>query len=90
MSRSGTRPASALSELRKKPITTVLSFLSVLLFSAQSFAGHDRPNLLVIVADGLGNGDLCCCPHKDLKAPVLDNYEHVGVRFADFYANCPI
>ena len=90
MSRLGTPPASALTALRKKPITSVLTFLSLLLLSPQSFAGDDRPNPLVIVADDLGYGDLSCYGAKDLKTPVLDNLCASGMRFDNFYANCPV
>jgi arylsulfatase A-like enzyme len=49
-----------------------------------------RPNLLVILADDLGWGDLSCYGAKDLRTPNIDRLAAEGVRFEDFYANCPV
>lgn len=50
----------------------------------------DRPNMLVILADDLGYGDLACCGAQDMKTPVLDELFSQGMRFTNFYANCPV
>ncbi|MEZ6123266.1 MAG: sulfatase-like hydrolase/transferase [Planctomycetaceae bacterium] len=49
-----------------------------------------RPNLLVILADDLGNGDLSCCGSTDLKTPHIDGLFRDGMRMARFRANCPV
>ena len=46
-----------------------------------------RPNVLFILADDLGYGDLSSYGRPDYKTPVLDNLASEGVRFTDSYAN---
>ncbi len=57
---------------------------------ATTFAtAAERPNLVLIVADDLGYGDLPCYGCTDIKSPVIDKLAKQGVRFTDFYANGP-
>ena len=49
-----------------------------------------QPNIVVIVADDLGYGDLSCYGAPDLKTPHLDRLMASGLRFTNFYANCPV
>lgn len=59
-------------------------------FSAESGYEHDphggRPNILVIMADDLGWGDLSCFGSPHIKTPNLDRLAEQGVRFTDGYA----
>lgn len=48
------------------------------------------PNVLVILVDDLGYGDLSCYGAEDLKTPQIDAMAEDGMRFTDFYANCPV
>jgi len=48
-----------------------------------------RPNIVFILADDLGYGDLGCYGRTDIKTPVLDNLAAEGVRFTECYANGP-
>ncbi len=49
-----------------------------------------RPNILVILADDLGYGDLSSYGAADLKSPNIDELIAAGMRFDSFYANCPV
>ncbi|MEN6426428.1 MAG: sulfatase-like hydrolase/transferase [Phycisphaerales bacterium] len=49
-----------------------------------------KPNVLVILADDLGYGDLSCYGATDLKSPNIDRLVAGGMRFDRFYANCPV
>lgn len=49
-----------------------------------------RPNVVVIVADDLGIGDVACFGAQDPKTPHLDRLAADGVRFADWHANSPV
>lgn len=51
--------------------------------------GKNRANVVVILADDLGYGDLGCYGCKDIKTPHLDRLAAGGVRFTQFYANGP-
>ena len=46
------------------------------------------PNVLLIMVDDLGYGDLSCYGGKDIKTPHLDKLMTQGMRFNEFYANC--
>ena len=50
----------------------------------------DRPNILVILVDDLGYGDLSSYGAKDLQTPNIDRLIAAGMRFDNFYANCPV
>ncbi len=58
------------------------------LLAAQTRA--EPPNLIVILADDLGFGDLACYGAPDMQTPHLDALVSSGVRFDNFYANCPV
>ncbi len=54
-------------------------------------AAADRPpNVVLILADDLGYGDLACYGAKDMKTPHIDALVAAGMRFDRFYANCPV
>jgi len=68
----------------------VLFALAGLVFGSPTLAEEDRPNLLVIMVDDLGYGDLSCYGAPDLKSPHIDSLFEAGMRFDSFYANCPV
>jgi arylsulfatase A-like enzyme len=49
-----------------------------------------KPNILMILVDDLGYGDLSSYGAKDLRTPYVDRLMTAGVRFDNFYANCPV
>jgi arylsulfatase A len=49
-----------------------------------------RPNLIVILADDLGWGDLASYGHPTIQSPNLDRLAAEGLRFTDFYAASPV
>ena len=49
-----------------------------------------RPNVLFILADDLGYGDLSCYGRPDYQTPVLDALAKQGVKFTDNYAAAPV
>ena len=61
-----------------------------------TFAGQARPalprkpNILFILADDLGYGDLSCYGRPDYKTPVLDRMAAEGMKFTDNYASAPV
>ena len=48
------------------------------------------PNILLIVADDLGYGDLSSYGHPVLKTPSIDRLASEGMRFTSFYAASPL
>ncbi|MBR8536152.1 sulfatase-like hydrolase/transferase [Carboxylicivirga sediminis] len=45
-----------------------------------------RPNILLLLADDMGYGELGCYGQDKIKTPVLDSLAQQGMRFTDFYA----
>ncbi len=60
-------------------------------FTAQSAESASRPNIVLILADDLGYGDLGCFGAKDIQTPHLDRLATEGLRLTSCYAghaNC--
>jgi len=53
-------------------------------------AAQDRANIVLIVADDLGHGDLGSYGATDIRTPNLDRLAREGIRFTQFYANAPV
>ncbi|MBM3954362.1 MAG: hypothetical protein FJ309_07085 [Planctomycetes bacterium] len=49
-------------------------------------AAETPPNVVVILADDLGYGDLGCYGHPTIRTPHLDRMAAEGMRFTDFYS----
>jgi uncharacterized sulfatase len=56
-------------------------------FAAPQPQTDSRPNVVVILADDLGYGDLACYGHPQFKTPNLDRLAAEGARLTQF--NCP-
>ncbi len=61
---------------------------------AQDAKGRDSrpkpPNILFILADDLGYGDLGCFGQERIQTPHLDRLAREGMRFTDFYAGSTV
>ena len=64
-----------------------LVFLATLAWAAATEAAT-RPNILLLLADDMGYGDLGCYG-SPIKTPNLDQLAGQGMRFTDFYAGAP-
>ena len=63
----------------------------IVLLPSTVMASDLRPNIVVVLADDLGYGDLACYGHPVIKTPHLDQFAREGLRFTDCYAaaaNC--
>jgi arylsulfatase A-like enzyme len=50
----------------------------------------ERPNVVFILADDLGYGDVGCYGQKRIQTPQIDQLAREGMRFTDFYAGCTV
>ena len=65
----------------------ILVALIVLAISPYAaFAQRRQPNIVFILVDDLGYGDLGCYGQKLIQTPHLDRMASQGMRFTDFYA----
>ncbi len=72
---------------RRQIFTTIAGLgASSLALNAQ----QRKPNVVVILADDLGFGDLSSWNGSDLRTPHIDALAASGVRFDQFYANSPV
>ncbi|WP_395750573.1 sulfatase [Prosthecobacter sp.] len=65
------------------------TFLFLLLLCPVLLAAQP-PNIVFILADDFGYGDLGCMGCKDIATPNIDRLAAEGVKFTDFYANAPV
>ena len=49
-----------------------------------------RPNVVFILADDLGYGDLGCYGSTDVETPNIDDLAEAGTRFTQFYVTAPV
>ncbi len=49
-----------------------------------------KPNIIVILVDDLGYGDLSIQGGTDIRTPNIDRLFEKGMRFKNFYANCTV
>jgi arylsulfatase A-like enzyme len=63
---------------------------STLAAGAASAQPVKRPNFIIIYTDDQGIGDLGCYGAKDARTPNLDRLAADGVRFTNWYSNCPV
>ncbi len=49
-----------------------------------------KPNIVVILVDDLGYGDLSSYGATDLQSPAIDSLVTRGLKFTRAYANCPV
>lgn len=49
-----------------------------------------KPNILIVLCDDLGYGDLSCYGHPHIKTPNLDKLAAEGIKLTDCYAAAPV
>ena len=57
---------------------------------AKNTSTSQKPNIIVILVDDLGYGDLSSYGATDLQTPNIDKLVASGIRLDNFYANCPV
>lgn len=66
-------------------------FISLFIFELKSQEKSSRlPNIVFILADDLGYGDLGCYGQKLIRTPNIDALAKSGMRFTDFYAGSTV
>jgi len=77
-------------------IQILLIVFPLIIFCSIQVSGHsnieeqDIPNIIFIMADDLGYGDLGCYGQKMIKTPNIDRLASEGIRFTQAYAGGPV
>ena len=58
--------------------------------AALTAGAQSRPNILYIMCDDMGYGDLGCYGHKYIQTPNIDRMAQEGMRFTQAYAGSPV
>ncbi|WP_404305287.1 arylsulfatase [Neorhodopirellula lusitana] len=70
-----------------KPTVAIIGLLLVLISggvtNGQTFAGR-RPNIVLVMTDDQGMGDLSCMGNEVVKTPNIDQFYERSTRFTDF------
>src|SRR5205809_5595570 len=69
-------------------LTIILIGVSVITSVAQSRS--TKPNIVFILADDLGYGDLGCYGQQKIQTPNIDALAKKGIRFTQFYAGSTV
>jgi arylsulfatase A-like enzyme len=68
------------------PRACLLSLLALGLLSPPLWAANQKPpNIIILLADDVGYGDLSCYGHPTIRTPHLDRMAMEGMRFTQFY-----
>jgi hypothetical protein len=73
---------------RQKAVMRVIALLLALLCFAS--AADRKPNIVFILADDLGYGELGCFGQKQIATPNLDRMAAEGIKFTRFYAGSTV
>ncbi|MEO1525282.1 MAG: sulfatase-like hydrolase/transferase [Planctomycetota bacterium] len=66
-----------------------MACVALLVLVSTVLGSEPKPNIVFILADDLGYGDLGCFGRDDIETPRLDAMARSGVRFTAHYANGP-
>ena len=68
----------------------ILAFAIGFIISSVLQAAPQPPNVIVILCDDLGYGDLGIHGHPHIQTPNLDALASSGIRFSNFYSTAPV
>jgi arylsulfatase A len=77
---------------RTKKIKRVLPYIAIggVFQPLASQSTSARPNIVVILADDLGYGDIGAFGATDINTPYIDSLAANGIRFTSFYSSSPV
>ncbi|MEM1443118.1 MAG: sulfatase-like hydrolase/transferase, partial [Verrucomicrobiota bacterium] len=67
-----------------------LSLLAFGFFTILPLSGAEKPNIIFILADDLGYGDLGCYGQELIATPNIDRLAEEGLRFSQAYSGGPV
>ncbi len=61
----------------------------LLVLQSVSSAETEKPNIMIVLCDDLGYGDIGCYGHDVIKTPHIDKFAKQGLKLTDCYAAAP-
>ena len=71
-------------------ILSILSSLFLINCSLKDDNNVQKPNIIFIMADDLGYGELGCYGQEKIKTPAIDALAARGMKFSQFYSGSPV
>src|SRR5450759_2585587 len=72
-------------------VKLIFLFLStIFICSAFAQTKSKKPNIIFILADDLGYGDIGCYGQQKIATPNIDRLAKMGVKFTDFYSGSTV
>jgi arylsulfatase B len=65
------------------------NFLAGLAAATRAFGASRKPNIVLMLADDLGYGELGCQGNREIPTPHIDSLAQTGVRFTNGYVTAP-
>jgi len=75
-------------KIMRLPISFAIAIFT-LFMSAQQPARTKKPNVIIILTDDMGYGEISCYNKNQIPTPNIDQLAKEGVRFTDFYVPTP-
>ena len=75
---------------RKKIFITLFIQLMLICFLFQSIIAQEKPNIIFIMADDLGYGEVGSYGQKLIQTPNIDRLSAKGIQFSDFYSGAAV
>ena len=67
-------------------IKVTLSFLTFAVLISCSKSINEKPNIIIVMTDDQGYGDLSCFGSETIQTPNVDRLAEEGMRFTDAHA----
>jgi arylsulfatase A-like enzyme len=71
-------------------INTILKTATIGLATFGALHAQQKPNIIYILADDLGYGDLGCYGQQKIETPHIDQLAREGIRFTQHYSGSPV
>ncbi|MEZ4905301.1 MAG: arylsulfatase [Spirosomataceae bacterium] len=66
------------------------ALLTCFIFAFKTIAPPNKPNIIYVMADDLGYGDLSCYGQKKFQTPHLDRMASEGIRYTDYHSGSTV